>query len=85
MDDELPELEIEQRCPKCDGEMQQGFLLDSADGGARLVSRWVEGPPQKSFWLGTKVNLEDAIPIGTFRCKSCGFLESYAQRRFAPQ
>ena len=95
MSDQLPEFneqlpdfnEPEKRCPKCDGEMVQGFLIDRGpgpSGTAIQVAHWIEGPPKKSFWMGTKVD-GNAIPIGTFCCSSCGFLESYAQRCFAAQ
>lgn len=72
------------RCPKCNGEMVQGFVIDFAHG-ARLVSQWAEGLPQKSFWTGTKLPEEALIPVGTFRCNACGFLESYALDEFAAQ
>ena len=72
------------RCPKCHGEMVQGFIMDFTEGG-RLVSQWAEGPPQKSFWTRTKVPKEGLIPVGTFRCASCGYLESYARGEFAAQ
>lgn len=71
-------------CPKCNGRMEQGFVLDSTYG-ARIVSQWAAGPPEKSFWSGTKLPDEALIPIGTFRCESCGFLESYARQEFAAQ
>jgi hypothetical protein len=61
--------------------MVQGFVPEHTLG-AILVSTWVEGPPVKSFWYRTKVQGEP-IPIATFRCASCGFLESYAQAEFA--
>jgi hypothetical protein len=64
--------------------MVQGFVLDNTYG-ARIVSQWAEGSPKKSFWAGTKLPEEKLIPIGTFRCKTCGFLESYAQEEFAAQ
>lgn len=72
------------RCPKCDGRMEQGFVLDNTYGG-RLVSQWAPGAPQKSFWLGTKLPDDELIPIGVFRCEQCGFLESYARNEFAAQ
>lgn len=50
--------------------------------GARSVGHWVPGPPEKSFWRGTKLPDEELIPIGTFRCGSCGYLESYARAEF---
>ena len=71
-----------QRCPKCGSEMEQGFVLDNTHG-SRVVSQWVAGAPQKSFWVGTKVPDGKLVPIGTYRCLSCGFLESYAREEFA--
>ena len=70
-------------CPKRQGEMVQGFVADFAHAKI-VVSTWVEGPPKKSFWFGTKVQEEKCISIGTFRCESCGYLESYARPEFGP-
>lgn len=72
------------RCPKCDGSMEQGFVMDM-DSGSRLVSQWAPGAPVKSFWLGTKLPADKMIAIGVFRCEGCGFLESYARDEFAAQ
>ena len=33
------------QCPKCNGEMVQGFIFDRTDGGTRRVINWVEGEP----------------------------------------
>jgi hypothetical protein len=62
--------------------MEQGFVLDATHGG-RLVSQWAAGAPMKSLWYGTKVPEGKSTPIGTYRCSSCGFLESYARDEFA--
>ena len=73
------------QCPKCDGKMEQGFILDLTYGG-QIVSRWAAGVPRKSYWSGTRaVPDHDVIPVGAFRCQSCGYLESYARREFAAQ
>ena len=72
------------RCPKCTGEMVQGFIFDRAEGNNRRVSNWVEGAPGKSSWFGSvPAPAEKRIPVGTFRCSVCGFLESYAHPEFA--
>ena len=71
------------RCPKCNCEMVQGFIFDREDGGLRRVINWVEGAPDKAFWTVTKVPEEKCVPVGTFRCSECGFLESYARLEFA--
>jgi hypothetical protein len=69
-------------CPKCSGEMVLGFTGWS-HGGTRCVSSWEEGAPEKSFWWGTKNSpKEKQVPVGTFRCSACGFLESYARPEF---
>ena len=71
------------RCPKCNAVMVQGFIVEFHAGGKRLVSTWVEGAPEKAFWRVTKVPAEKCVPVGTFRCSACGFLESYARPEFA--
>ena len=72
-------------CPKCDGEMELGHINDFAHA-AILTSTWTSGIPQKSWLTGTKApKPADQIPVGTFRCHSCGFLESYARSEFRPQ
>jgi hypothetical protein len=73
------------QCPKCTGEMVQGFTVDWAQGGQRRVTSWVEGTPEKSFWHGTSVAEETCVPVGTFRCSDCGFLESYALPKYAAE
>lgn len=71
-------------CPKCSGEIVLGFIVDWSHGGSCRVSSWVEGAPEKSFWWGTKTPpKEKQVPVGTFRCSACGFLESYARPEFA--
>jgi hypothetical protein len=57
--------------------MEEGFVLDNTHG-ARLQSEWVEGAPDPSFWTGIKLKGKEKIPIATFRCQRCGYLESYA-------
>jgi hypothetical protein len=69
------------QCPKCAGEMEQGFVIDNTYG-ARLVSHWSKGAPRESFWGGAK-KPDGELPIGMFRCPSCGYLEAYASPEFA--
>ena len=65
------------QCPKCQGAMAEGFVVDHTHGGAS-VSAWVEGEPRKSFWTGLKLGGSTPIDIATWRCRRCGYLESYA-------
>ena len=64
-------------CPKCSGRMDEGFMLDRTHG-ANVQSSWVEGPPEKSFWQGLKMKGRAVIPVTTYRCSKCGYLESFA-------
>ena len=57
--------------------MNEGFIADYTYGAIR-PSDWVEGEPVKSIWVGTKVRDKNQFKIKTFRCVSCGYLESYA-------
>lgn len=74
-------------CPKCGCEMAQGFVPGPVMGLNKIViSQWMAGAPEKSFWTGVKgIWSEQMIPIATFRCVECGFLESYARSEFAPK
>jgi len=59
--------------------MTEGFVLDIGQNGGRTVTSWVEGAPEKSFWLGVKLGSRAKFEIQTWRCARCGFLESYAK------
>lgn len=67
------------QCPKCTGRMSEGFVLDHKHGGGTGVANWVEGAPEKSIWTGLKLRGRTKLPIATWRCDRCGFLEQYAQ------
>ena len=75
---------VADRCPKCNGEMAQGFLFE-IDGQLRKVDTWVEGAPQKAWIWSVKIPADKCVPVGTFRCSACGFLESFARPEFAAQ
>jgi hypothetical protein len=69
-------------CPKCSGRMEEGFVLDRTYG-ANLQASWVEGRPAKSFWAGMKLKGLVNLPITTFRCSGCGYLESFAPTSYS--
>ena len=64
-------------CPKCRHDMEPGFVLDITHG-AMAQSSWVEGAPERSIWTGLKLKGHERVPVTTFRCPRCGYLESYA-------
>ncbi len=65
-------------CPKCRGSMQLGVIADTSYGTIH-VSTWQEGPPEMNFLGSLKVRGKLRIGITTYRCTSCGYLESYAK------
>ena len=56
--------------------MSSGFIPNRAPDVV-YGSLWVEGEPKPGF-SGIKVSQELSLPIVTYRCAACGFLESYA-------
>lgn len=65
-------------CPRCDREMETGFVLDH-NVGSVTRSAWVAGVPEWSRWSGLKLKGKTRLPVTTFRCPSCGRLESFAE------
>jgi hypothetical protein len=58
--------------------MVEGFIIDKGES-SRAVSSWLEGAPNKSRWFGVRLGGRKPLEIATWRCASCGFLESYAK------
>jgi predicted nucleic-acid-binding Zn-ribbon protein len=61
------------KCPKCGGEMQEGFILEH-----RLPARWITGKPEKSILGDIKADDREHRHIESYRCLGCGYLELYA-------
>lgn len=68
-----------QQCVKCGGAMEEGFEISGPSGHALKPDEWVEGPPESSFWTGTKLSGKERRHIAVYRCERCGYLESYAR------
>ena len=65
-------------CTRCHSQMESGWVPDNTQGGL-LRENWCPGEPQPSLLMGLKVEKKDkVIPVTTFRCPNCGYLESYA-------
>ena len=66
------------QCPKCNSAMEAGYIIDYGHFDARRVETWVEGAPKKSIWTGLKIKDRQQLPVTTYRCEGCGYLEAYA-------
>ncbi|MEO6151841.1 MAG: hypothetical protein ABIT09_01105 [Croceibacterium sp.] len=56
--------------------MEPGFVID-VNRNANGVSNWLEGPPDKA-WYGLRLRGKRKLPVETWRCTRCAYLESYA-------
>jgi hypothetical protein len=57
--------------------MEPGYVIDEGYG-TRTVTNWVAGEPERSMWTGLKLRGKHKIAVTTYRCRRCGYLESYA-------
>jgi hypothetical protein len=60
--------------------MEEGFLPEKGDGPLLSPETWVAGKPTESFMSGVSLKNRVIHEVVTFRCKACGYLESYALR-----
>lgn len=63
-------------CPKCQSSMAEGFIAAERHSMPG-ISSWHEGAPRKGWWGDVKLS-KKPLPIVTWRCNRCGFLENYA-------
>ena len=57
--------------------MEAGFIMDHGHGMS-YQSSWIEGEPVWSKWLGLRIKGKRRMKVVTYRCTSCGRLESFA-------
>ena len=69
--------ESQLKCMRCQGNMEAGIVLDRAQQGVVARQTWVDGSPEKSIWFGLKTKDHVMINVVTYRCETCGYLESY--------
>jgi Domain of unknown function (DUF6487) len=68
----------EKQCGKCGSRLEEGFIPDY--GHLQIVQpvTWVEGKPQNSIWVGTRIGDRRQLDVAAYRCTSCGCIEFYA-------
>ncbi len=67
------------KCPKCKGEMELGMISDSYGdvGNFHQQGKWSK---KVKFVLNLfQAGLVEEKRIKSYRCKSCGYLENYAE------
>lgn len=76
---DMPAAAPSPECLRCQAVMVEGFQFDMGYGVIQQA-KWVAGSPQRS-WISGEVKTAQAkqgVPVTTFRCPACGYLESYA-------
>ncbi len=66
-------------CTDCQRRMEGGFLLENSHS-SQEAGKWVEGPPEKSFWGGLKLKGRRQLTVYAWRCPGCAQV-----RLFAPE
>lgn len=67
------------KCIRCDGQLEKGFLIDKGDSDITRQATWASGEPNTSFWKFSAVKSgSTTLPVITLRCSRCGRLESFA-------
>jgi hypothetical protein len=59
--------------------MEVGYLLEKGENNRKSQATWVEGAPEASFWTGMKTGDRRQLPVLTYRCRQCGWLDFYAR------
>ena len=57
--------------------MDAGYTINITNQ-VKAVPKWAPGEPVRSIWTGFKVKAADLKDISSYRCRRCGYLESYA-------
>lgn len=59
--------------------METGYIVDQGYGKV-TVAQWFAGEPERRTWMGGGLKLRGkaALDVTTWRCRRCGYLESYA-------
>ena len=69
-------------CPKCQGPMEVGFVLDYTEHNVPYQQSWIAGEPEHRWGGNVKARGGTKFNVRTYRCSACGFLESFATEPF---
>jgi Zn ribbon nucleic-acid-binding protein len=68
------------KCPKCQNQMELGFLLENQGYTANQTdTKWVQGPVIKMHFPFTDIETKVQRRVEAYRCVNCGYLELYAR------
>jgi hypothetical protein len=64
------------RCSRCQGALEDGFLADETSNGTADI-HWASGPANRSRWFGVRMKGRRKLAVTAYRCRDCGHLELY--------
>ena len=67
-------------CPACRVPMEVGFVRDDTAHSQSTPAEWVEGRPERTWFIGLKVKDHDRYEIESWRCPRCGALQDFARK-----
>ena len=67
-------------CGRCEAPMEEGLVVDQADGGHWGQPFWLEGAPKRGFF-GIMGQGKRKFKVRALRCPNCMRLEFYATER----
>lgn len=68
-----------ERCLRCEGPLEKGFMIEKGHMDVTAQSTWTSGEPNTSFWrMSALPPGSKPVPVVTYRCRTCGRLESFA-------
>jgi predicted nucleic-acid-binding Zn-ribbon protein len=71
---------VDLKCPKCQNQMEHGFLLENQGYNANQTdTKWVQGPVTKRHFPFTDIEVKVQRHVEAYRCTNCGYLELYAR------
>jgi len=59
--------------------MEEGFVADQRTKAASTEQVWYAGAPERWWWGTLKLRGRETRGVSTYRCRRCGYLESYAE------
>jgi predicted nucleic-acid-binding Zn-ribbon protein len=83
MDEQIAPVAPVSKCPKCQSDMEAGYVLDvrpigtSGGGYDPEPADWVQGPVKTGWFAGLKVKARHRITAN--RCSNCSYVELYAK------
>jgi hypothetical protein len=66
-------------CTLCNGNLDEGFLVDHGHLNSVVPGDWHAGKPAASFWIGTKTSSSSRRRIVALCCDKCGHIELFAK------